>query len=317
MGRATARAFARRGALVAVLARGTDGLEATRRELVELAGRGLALECDVADRDAVDAAADVVEGELGPIDVWVNNAMTGVFAPFWEVEPDEFERVLDVVFLGQVNGTRTALRLMRARDAGVVIEVGSALAYRGIPLQSAYCSAKHAMKGFSESVRSELLHDRSGVSLCMVQLPAMNTPQFRQVRSKMPRRSQPVPPIFQPEIAAEAIVSAALRRPRQVWVTMATVRTILGSFVIPGLLDRYLAATGYSSQMVDEPEPADAPDNLFSPLPGDRGAHGVFDSRAKRFSVHDGTRAGVPVVAAAAGALALGTATALRVVRHR
>ncbi len=280
VGRATALAFAGTGARVAVLARGADGLAATRAQIEELGGQGLALQVDVADAEQVEAAARAVEAQWGPIRVWVNNAMTSVFAPFLEVTPEEFRRVTDVVYLGSVHGTRAALRRMKPRDRGHIIQVGSALAFRGIPLQSAYCGAKHALEGFLDSVRTELLHDGSKVQLTSVHLPAMNTPQFRIVASKMPRLAQPVPPIYQPEVAARAVVWAAGHRRREVWVAGSTVGTILGSRAVPGLLDHYLARTGYAAQLTDEARDPDAPANLWHPVPGDHGAHGVFDQQA-------------------------------------
>jgi NAD(P)-dependent dehydrogenase (short-subunit alcohol dehydrogenase family) len=311
VGRATAQAFARTGARVAVLARGEDGLVATKAEIESQGGQALALSVDVADVDAVEAAADAVEAHWGPVDVWVNDAMTGVFAPFMEVTPEEFRRVTEVVYLGSVNGTRAALRSMQPRDRGHVIQVGSALAFRGIPLQSAYCGAKHALEGFLDSVRTELLHDGSKVVLTSVHLPAMNTPQFRIVASKMPRLAQPVPPIYQPEVAARAIVWAADHRRREIWVAGSTVGTILGSRAISGLLDHYLGRTGYASQLTDQPRAADAAANLWSSVPGDHGAHGAFDGRAHprslqlTLSLHRARTVAGGLLAAVVGAAAL------------
>jgi NAD(P)-dependent dehydrogenase (short-subunit alcohol dehydrogenase family) len=235
---------------------------------------------DVADAEAVRAAAERVERELGPIDVWVNNALVTVFAPFREVTAEEFRRVTEVTYLGTVHGTRAALDVMLPRDRGTIVQVGSALAYRGIPLQSAYCGAKHAIQGFTESLRTELFHDHSGVRVTMVQLPALNTPQFDWSRSKMPRRAQPVPPIYQPEVAAAAIEWASRHRRREVYVGATTVATIIADKLAPGLLDRYLGRTGFDSQQTEEPEEPGRSDNLESPLEGDRGAHGRFDRRA-------------------------------------
>ena len=280
VGRATARAFASLGAGLGLLARGHDALDATAKEIEGAGGRALALPADVADAAAVEAAADRAEQELGPIDVWVNNAMTSVFAPFWEIAPDEFRRATEVTYLGVVNGTRAALGRMLPRDRGAVVCVGSALAYRGIPLQSAYCGAKHAIQGFTESVRCELLHDRSRVRISMVQLPALNTPQFEVVLSRLPHRPQPVPPIYQPEVAARAIVWAAAHRRRELRVGGSTSATLLANAVAPGLLDRDLGRTGEQSQQTNQPADPDRPANLWSPLPGDRGAHGEFDHRA-------------------------------------
>jgi NAD(P)-dependent dehydrogenase (short-subunit alcohol dehydrogenase family) len=312
VGRATARAFADRGAAVALLARGGEGLEAARREVEQRGVRAVALPVDLADFDAVDAAAETAERELGPVDVWVNDAMASVFAPVWEVEPDEFRRATEVTYLGAVHGTMAALRRMRARDRGTIVQVGSALAYRAIPLQSAYCGSKHALRGFTDSVRCELMHERSGVHLTMVHLPALNTPQFDTVRSRLPRKPQPVPPIFQPEVAAEGIVLAARARRREVWVGGSTVLTIAGNKVAPALADRYLARSGFDSQQTDEPADPDRPDNLFEPVPGDRGAHGRFDERSKPESLQLRATAHRRKLLIAASALASGLAVLCR-----
>jgi NADP-dependent 3-hydroxy acid dehydrogenase YdfG len=284
VGRAVARAFGERGDAVALVARGTDGLAAAAKEVDAAGGRALALPVDVADAAAVDVAASAVEQELGPIDVWVNNAMVSVFSPVAELRAEEVRRVTEVTYLGSVHGTLTALRHMGARDSGTIVQVGSALAYRAIPLQAAYCGAKHAIEGFTESLRSELRHDRSGVRVTMVQLPALNTPQFEWVRSRLPGRPQPVPPIFQPEVAAQAIVWAAEHAPRELKVGWPTVRAVYLDRVVPGLLDRYLARYGYAGQQAAEPVEADRVDNLFEPLPGDGGAHGRFDREARATS---------------------------------
>jgi NAD(P)-dependent dehydrogenase (short-subunit alcohol dehydrogenase family) len=281
VGRASARAFAEQGASVALLARGADGLAATRADVESRGGRALELALDVADADAVEAAAATIEERLGPIDVWVNNAMVTVFAPVHEIDASEYRRVTEVTYLGVVYGTLSALRRMRGRDRGVIVQVGSALAYRGIPLQSAYCAAKHAIQGFTESLRCELMHEDSTVRVTMVQLPALNTPQFDTVRTRLPRHPRPVPPIYQPELAAEAIVTAAQSPARREWwVGASTAFTLLGNAVAPGFADRYLARSGYDSQQTREPLRAGRPDNLFEPLPGDRGARGDFDSSA-------------------------------------
>src|SRR5438067_10274040 len=283
VGRATARAFARRyggDAAIGLVARGVDGLEAAGREVEQEGGRALVLPVDVADAAQIDAAAQRVERELGPIDVWVNNAMVSVFSPVRELQPDEVKRVTEVTYLGVVYGTLAALKRMLPRDRGAIVQVGSALAYRGIPLQAAYCGAKHAIQGFTESLRCELLHDDSGVHVAMVQLPAMNTPQFDWVKSRLPREPQPVPPIYQPEIAADAIVWAATHRRRELSVGGTTVAAIWSNQVASTLLDRYLARTGYDSQQTDTPADPDKPDNLWAPLPGDHGAHGRFASRS-------------------------------------
>src|SRR5262249_23648064 len=285
VGRAAAHSFARRGALVGLVARGLPGLEDARREVDALGGRGLVLQADVAEHDQVEAAAAAVETELGPIDIWVNDAMATVFAPFLSVQPEEFQRATAVTYLGAVYGTMAALRRMVPRNRGKVVQVGSALAYRAIPLQSAYCGAKFAVRGFTDSVRTELLHMGVDVNLVMVQMPALNTPQFDWARNKMSRKPQPVPPIFQPEIAAEAIVYAAHSRRREVWVGSSSVEAILGNKVFPGLLDRYLARKGYAGQLADEPADPSQPDNLFDPVPGDPGTHGRFDNRATRSSL--------------------------------
>ncbi|GHE84238.1 short-chain dehydrogenase [Amycolatopsis deserti] len=285
VGRATARAFAERGDDVALLARGEAGLRAAAREVEEAGRRALPIQVDVADFAAVDRAASRAEAELGPVDVWVNAAFSGVFAPFTEVAPEEFRRVTEVTYLGFVHGTRAALDRMRPRDRGVIVQAGSALAYRGIPLQSAYCGAKHAIQGFTESLRCELLHERSGVRVTMVQLPGMNTPQFDWVLSRLPRRAQPVAPVYQPEVAARAIVHAA-EHPgrREYWVGGSTVATLLGDKFAPGLLDRYLARTGYGSQQAEQRRDPRQPANLWTPADERRdfGAHGRFDRRAVR-----------------------------------
>jgi NAD(P)-dependent dehydrogenase (short-subunit alcohol dehydrogenase family) len=284
VGRATARAFGRLGARVALLARGRDGLEAARGEIEAAGGRALVLPVDVARADDVDAAAGAAERELGPIDVWINNAMVSVFSPIAEMRPEEFHRVTAVTYLGVVHGTLAALRRMRPRGRGTIVQVGSALAYRSIPLQSAYCGAKHAIAGFTDALRCELIHERSRIRVTMVHLPALNTPQFSWSRTRMPRRPQPVPPIFQPEVAAEAIVFAAHHPRRELWVGWPTAAAILGQRLAPGLLDHYLGRTGYASQQYDGAPAPDRRDNLEAALPGDHGAHGEFDARAHRRS---------------------------------
>ncbi|HYG63498.1 MAG TPA: SDR family oxidoreductase [Thermoanaerobaculia bacterium] len=280
VGRATAREFARRGARIGLVARGREGLEAARREVEELGGQGMVLPLDVSDADQVESAAARVEEELGPIDIWVNNAMVSVFSPVKEMTPEEYRWVTEVTYLGYVYGTLAALRRMLPRDRGSIVQVGSTLAYRGIPLQSAYCGAKHAIQGFCDSLRCELLHDGSNVRLTMVQMPALNTPQFGWVKSRLPRKAQPVPPIFQPEVAARAVVWAAHHDRREVWVGGRTVIGIVGNRIAPWYADRYLARTGYDSQQLESPEDPNRADNLWDPLPGDHGAHGSFDDRA-------------------------------------
>jgi NAD(P)-dependent dehydrogenase (short-subunit alcohol dehydrogenase family) len=310
VGRAVARAFARQGAAVGLLARGRAGLEGARRDVEEAGGRALIVPTDVADPDQVEAAAAAVEHAFGPIDVWVNNAMASVFSPVIEMTPADYKRVTDVTYLGVVYGTLSALRRMRPRDRGSIVQVGSALAYRGIPLQSAYCGAKHAIQGFCDSLRSELLHDRSAVRLTMVQLPAMNTPQFEWVKSRLRGRAQPVPPIFQPEVAADAIVWASEHDRREIYVGFSTTVAIVGNKAMPGVGDWYLAKSGYDSQQTAEPEDPDRPNNLWIPVDDERdfGPHGRFDARAKPASWQvwlSEHRRGVAAASAVAAALLL------------
>jgi short-subunit dehydrogenase len=284
IGRATARLFAKRGADVALLARNENRLNAAAREVEQDGGRALVVPTDVADAEAVENAATRIEDELGAIDVWVNNAMATIFARFERMSPDEFRRSTEVTYLGAVWGTMAALRRMVPRDRGAIVQVGSALAYRGIPLQAPYCGAKHALHGFTESVRTELMHDGSKVRIAMVQLPAHNTPQFNWGRNRMPKRPQPVPPIYQPEVAAEAIVHAATHKTRQLFVGWPTIATRVANGLAPGLVDRYLARTGFTSQQTGEPEEP-RPDNLFETVEGDYGAHGRFDGQAHGRSI--------------------------------
>jgi short-subunit dehydrogenase len=282
VGRAIAHAFGRRGAHVALLARGEMGLEDARREVEQLGGQALVVPTDVADADQVEAAADRVQERFGPIDVWVNDAMATVFAKFVDVSAEEYRRATEVTYLGTVYGTMSALRRMTARDRGTIVQVGSALSYRAIPLQAAYCGAKFGIRGFTDSIRTELRHDRSRVHITMVQLPGVNTTQFNWCRSKLPDHPQPVPPIYQPEIPAEAVYWAAHHRRRELWVGYSTVEAIIGGMLAPGLADRYLARTGFSGQQVkDRPVPRDRPDNLFAPLPDQAATHGIFDGQAK------------------------------------
>jgi NAD(P)-dependent dehydrogenase (short-subunit alcohol dehydrogenase family) len=313
VGRATARLFAERGANVGLIARGREGLEGVSREVEGRGASAVPVAADVADPDRVETAAETVEAELGPIDVWVNNAMVTVLAPLDEMDPEEFRRVTETTYLGTVHGTMAALRRMRPRDRGAIVQVGSALAYRGIPLQSAYCGAKHAIEGFSESVRAELLHDGSGVHLTMVQLPALNTPQFDWCRTRLPNRPQPVPPIYQPEVAARAIAWAASHRRRELMVGGPTLKVVLGNKLAAGLGDRYLARTGYDSQQTDEPLTEDREDNLFEPVDRDVGAHGRFDDEARDDSIQ--LRASTKR-APLAGAIA-GIAAAAAAIRRR
>ncbi len=285
VGRATVQMFARTaGAHLGLIARGREGLEGARRDVEALGGKALVLPCDVADAEAVEAAAERVERELGPIDVWVNVAMTSVFSPIKEMTAAEFKRVTEVTYLGYVNGTISALRRMLPRDRGHIVQVGSALAYRGIPLQAAYCASKHAIQGFMDSLRAELIHDQSRVVATMVQMPALNTPQFDWSKSRLPNKAQPVPPIYQPEVAAEAVVFASKNRRREIYVGLPTVIAIVGNKFLPGLGDWYLGKTGYQGQQTREKADPDQPNNLYEPVGGDHGAHGRFDDRAINFS---------------------------------
>ena len=313
IGRALAREYGLRGARVALLARGEEGLDAAANEVQLRGGTPLPIAVDMADAEAVQFAASRVEAELGPIEVWVNNAFTSVFAPFTEIGLDEFTRVTEVTYLGYVYGTRAALDKMRPRDHGTIVHVGSALAYRGIPLQSAYCGAKHAIQGFHESVRCELLHERSRVRATMVQLPAVNTPQFDWVLSRLRRHAQPVPPIYQPEVAARAIVYAADHpRRREYWVGASTAATLMANAVVPGLLDRYLARTAYKAQQTDQPRDPDQPANLWEPADEDvdYGAHGEFDERAHGRAPQVWASQHHALLLGAAGALAAGAVAA-------
>jgi NAD(P)-dependent dehydrogenase (short-subunit alcohol dehydrogenase family) len=280
LGRAIALAFARRGAQVAILARDEQRLIDAERAIARYAGRTLALSVDVADAEAVEAAAETTEAELGPIDIWVNNAMTTVFSPVEQITPAEFKRVTEVTYLGFVYGTMAAFKRMQRRNRGTIVQVGSALAYRSIPLQSAYCGAKSAIRGFTDSLRSELIHERSRIQLSMVHMPALNTPQFDWCLSRMTRKSQPVPPIFQPEVGAEAVVWAATHRRREIYVGLPTLKAIVGNKLFPGLGDRAAARLAWDAQMTNEPQPEAAAANLFAPVRGHHSAHGRFDSRA-------------------------------------
>ncbi|WP_431990826.1 SDR family oxidoreductase [Streptomyces albogriseolus] len=290
VGRATARAFAARGASVALLARGEDGLEGAARDVREAGGRALPLPVDVSDAEAVDAAAERVEAELGPIDVWVNAAFSAVFATVSDVEPEEFRRATEVTCFGFVHGTQAALRRMVPRDRGTIVQVGSALAYRSVPLQSVYCGVKSAIRGFTDSLRCELLHDRSAVRVTMVQMPGRNTPQFSWVLTRLSRHPRPVSPVYQPEVAARGVLHAADHAARREhWVGGSTVATLLGQRFAAGLLDRYLARTAYDAQQTDDLVDPSRPANLWEPVDsgagGDHGAHGVFDDEARAHSV--------------------------------
>jgi len=280
IGRATVREFARNGYDVAILARGKGGLDATVRDVRELGRRALAIPTDVADWKAVEVAAEQVERELGPIDVWVNNAFAGIFSRFMDVTPEEYERVTQVTYLGHVNGTRAALKRMLPRNSGKIILVGSALAYRGIPLQSAYCGAKHAIQGFIDSVRSELLHDGTDVTITMVQMPGVNTPQFDWIRAKLPGQPRPVGKVYQPEVAGRALYAAAHTDRKEMLVGLPTIEAVWGNKVASSLMDEYLAATGFKSQQRPERVQPDRKDNLFEPVAGDHGARGSFSDEA-------------------------------------
>ena len=309
IGRASAIGFGQQGASVALLARGEAGLAGAAKEVEAAGGRALTIAVDTSDHDALDAAATRVERELGPIDIWVNVAFTSVFAPFAQIKPEEYKRVTEVSYLGYVYGTMIALHRMKKHGQGTIVQVGSALAYRGIPLQSAYCGAKHAIQGFNESLRCELLHDRSPISTTMVQMPAVNTPQFSWVLSRLPNKAQPVPPIYEPEVAARGVLYAAAHpHRREYWVGGSTMGTLVANAVAPGLLDRYLARTGFKSQQRPQPRDPEQPVNLWKPADEERdfGTHGAFDARSAERSVqvwashHHGT------ILAASGAAVAG-----------
>ncbi len=305
-GRAVARAFARRGADIGLLARGRDGLEAARREIESLGGRAIAVPVDVADPQQLEAAADLVEREFGPITVWVNNAMASVFAPVMRTRPEEIKRATEVTYLGAVYGTMTALRRMVPRDRGTIIEVGSVQAYRGMPLQAAYCAAKQALRSFTESVRTELLHDKSHVRVAMVRMPAMNTPQFVWTRNRMSHKVRPAPPLYQPEVGAEAVVWAADHDRREIEVGVSTVLARLVNKLLPAAVDRYLARTGYRMQQTEEFVDPDQPDNLWKPVEGDHGVYGPFNEKAATRSPGMWTtrHRGIMLAAVGMGALA-------------
>ena len=281
VGRAVVEEFARDGYDVALLSREPDRLERAAEAVRAHGVRALALPTDVADYEAVERAASRVEEELGAIDVWVNVAMATVFAPVSKLTAEEVERGTRVTYLGQVHGMMAALKRMRTRNRGVIVNVGSALAYRSVPLQSIYCGAKAAIRGFTDSLRSEIIHDKLNVRLTMVDLPAVNTPQFDWALNKMGLKARPVAPIYQPEVPARAVLFAAKNDRREIWVGIPTIKSILANRIAPGLLDRYLASNGYQGQLTDEPKPETAPNNLFDPVKGDYGAHGRFDRTAK------------------------------------
>ena len=308
------RELATHGARIGLIARGIDGLAATAEEVKTLGGEPLVLQLDVSDARAVNAAADEVVARWGHIDVWINNAMASVLSPIAEMTADEIARVTDVTYLGAVHGTLAALRHMRPRDAGTIIQIGSALAYRSIPLQSAYCAAKAAMRAFTDSLRSELIHDKSKIEVTMVQLPAVNTPQFTTLRNRMGKHAMPVPPIFQPEVIAKAIMHVIDHPTRELWIGASTLKAILGQRVAPGLLDRYLASRGYDGQLTDELPPTWT-DSLYAPLPGDRGAHGDFDAIANTRSVELWLRTHRAKLFAGAALLGVAAAAAARRLR--
>ena len=315
LGRAIVQSFARRGARIGLVARGQDRLEDARREVESFGGRALVLPGDVSDPRTTERAAALTESEFGPIDVWVNDAMTTVFSPFHDMSPEDFKRVTEVTYLGFVYGTLAALKRMRPRDRGTIVQVGSALAYRSIPLQSAYCGAKHAIVGFTDAVRTELIHDGSHVRITVVQMPALNTPQFSWCKSNMPRKSQPVPPIFQPEVGAEAVYWAAHQRHREVFVGWPTARAIWAQRLVPGLLDHLAARLAWDGQMYDGAvDPSQAFD-LYEPVPGHQSAHGSFDSRAQTHSwelqlTMQASRIATTLSSVAASAVNLATRTA-------
>jgi NADP-dependent 3-hydroxy acid dehydrogenase YdfG len=314
VGRATAVAFGREGARVGLIARGEEALQAAAREVREAGGTALVLPCDVSDADAVEAAAARAEAELGPIDVWVNCAMAAVLAFVHETDPADLRRVTEVTYLGCVHGTMAALKRMRPRDRGIIVQVGSTLAYRAIPLQASYCASKFAIRGFTDSLRTELLHEHSNVRLTMVQLPGLNTPQFTWVRTTLRRHPRPVAPVYQPEVAADAIVHAVSHPRRELWVGANTPVFILGNHIAPWLGDRYLARTNVQAQQTDEPLDPSRPDYLYGPL-GDRGTHGPFDGEAKprsRQLALTKRRNVLAAAAAAAGALAVAGVAAAR-----
>lgn len=315
VGRATAHAFARDGASVALLARENEALEAAAAEVRALGGKALAVPVDVSDADQVEAAAARIEDEFGPIDVWINAAMATIFAPFHEIRADEYRRATEVTYLGAVHGTMAALKRMRERDHGTIVQVGSALAYRAVPLQSVYCGAKFAIRGFTDALRVELMHEHSRIHITMVQLSAFNTPQFEWARTRMRKRPKPVPPVYQPEVAARGIHWAALHRRRELYVGFPAVKAIIGNKLVPWFADRVLAKSAYQSQLGERDVPDDRPNNLEHAVQGDYGTHGRFDSSARSYSVQLWLDTHRGLVAAAAGAVALAAACGVR--RHR
>jgi short-subunit dehydrogenase len=281
VGRATVRAFAQAGYDIGLIGRDAGRLEAAAQEVRDLGRRAHVAVADVADAPAIDRAADEIDQSLGPIEVWINNAMATVFAPVAQTTAEEFRRGTEVTYLGTVHGVMAALRHMRPRRRGTIINVGSALAYRSVPLQAVYCGAKSAIRGFTDSLRSELIHDRAGIHLTMVHLPAVNTPQFDWALNKTGHRAMPVPPVYQPEVPARAILFAATHHRREIWVGYPTVQAIMANRIAPAFADRYLATHGYSGQLTDQREPRDAPANLFETVAGHQAAHGRFDRVAR------------------------------------
>jgi short-subunit dehydrogenase len=313
VGRAIAWEFAKKGARIGLLARGSAGLKGVQKEVESLGGSAIAIQTDVADPEQIEAAAEKIEQHFGPIDIWINDAMASVFSPAKEMSPAEYKRVTEVTYLGYVYCTLAALRRMLPRDQGTIVQVGSALAYRGIPLQSAYCGAKHAIQGFTESVRCELLHDKSHVKISMVQLPAVNTTQFGWVKCRLPRKPQPVPPIYQPEVAAKAITWAAHHYRREWWLGPSTIEAIVGNYIAPSFADHYLAATGYDSQQYDGHVEANRKDNLLEPVDDqvDCGSHGNFDARAHTTSYQFWLSKHLRTIAIGAGITACVVATGI------
>jgi short-subunit dehydrogenase len=306
LGRALVRLFARQGAKIGLLARGTDGLEEARKEVEATGAKACAVATDVGNYEEVENAARIIEENLGPIDIWINNAMVSVFGPLKKMNAEEFKRVTDVTYLGQVYGTMAALKRMLPRNKGKIILIGSALAYRGIPLQSAYCGAKHGIHGFFESVRSELKHDKSNIQICMVQMPAMNTTQFGFVKSYLPNKPKPMGTVYEPEAAANAVLYAAMHDEREIYYGFSTYKAIWGNKFLPGYLDNYLAEEGYDGQQTDEPESPDRKNNLWKPIPGDHGARGPFDEQSLNYSPLFIAKKNKWLTAAGIGAVALG-----------
>ena len=306
LGRATAIKFAKHGAKIALLARGIDGLQGAKKQIEDEGGNALIVPTDVSNNDEIEKASNLIEEKLGPIDIWINNAMVSVFGPLQKMNAEEFKRVTDVTYLGQVYGTMAALKKMLPRNKGKIILIGSALAYRGIPLQSAYCGAKHGIHGFFESLRAELIHDKSNVQVCMVQMPAMNTTQFGFVKNSLPNKPKPMGTIYEPEAAANAVLYAALHDEREIYYGYSTYKTILGNKVVPDYLDKYLAKTGYKGQQTNEKESNNRENNLWQPIPGDHGARGPFENKSVNYSSLFVVKKHKWLAAASIGALVLG-----------